>query len=54
MEVFVARQAIFDQNRRVHGYELLFRATADRKEFDAFAGTQATAEVISNCVSERA
>ncbi|MBZ5632661.1 MAG: EAL domain-containing protein [Acidobacteriia bacterium] len=50
MEVFVARQAIFDQNRRVQGYELLFRATADRNEFDAVAGTQATAEVISNCV----
>ena len=50
VEVFVARQAILDQNRRVHGYELLFRATADRNEFDAAAGTQATAEVISNCL----
>jgi c-di-GMP-related signal transduction protein len=50
VEVFVARQAIFDQHRRVHGYELLFRATADRNEFDAVAGTQATAEVISNCL----
>jgi c-di-GMP-related signal transduction protein len=50
VEVFVARQAIFDQNRRVHGYELLFRTTADCNEFDAAAGTQATAEVISNCL----
>ena len=50
VEVFVARQPIFDQNRRVHGYELLFRTSVESNQFDAIAGPHATAEVISNCL----
>ena len=46
--MFVARQAIFDRNRRVYGYELLFRSTSERNNFDSTAGAQATTEVISN------
>lgn len=48
MEVFVARQAIFDRNRRVYGYELLFRSTSGGTHCDSTTGTQATTEVISN------
>ena len=29
MEVFVARQAIFDRKRELHAYELLYRSDAD-------------------------
>jgi EAL and modified HD-GYP domain-containing signal transduction protein len=48
VEVFVARQAIFDRNRRVHGYELLFRSSAERNECEPNAVIGATAAVIAN------
>ena len=48
MEVFVARQAIFDRNRQVHGYELLFRSSAERNKCDPNAVIGATAAVIAN------
>ena len=47
MEVHVARQPIFDTEKRVIGYELLFRNGTD----DYFPGTdgdQATADVINS------
>ena len=47
MEVFVARQPIFDQNMQLYGYELLYR----RNNQDFFDGTddgQATADLINN------
>ena len=48
MDVLVARQAIFDRDRRVHGYELLFRSSAARNEFDGTEGGLATQQVLAN------
>jgi c-di-GMP-related signal transduction protein len=50
MDVFVARQAILDRNRQVHGYELLFRASPESMAFDPAAASRATGEVIANSV----
>lgn len=50
MEVYVARQAIFDRARRVHGYELLFRANGFQNEFDGSDPASATAEVLANSI----
>jgi len=48
MDVLVARQAIFDRDRRVHGYELLFRSEAGQNAFDGTEGGQATRQVLAN------
>jgi c-di-GMP-related signal transduction protein len=48
MDVLVARQAIFDRDRRVHGYELLFRSNAGQTEFDGTEGGLATQQVLAN------
>jgi len=48
MDVLVARQAIFDRDRRVHGYELLFRSDAGRNEFDGTEAGLATQQVLAN------
>jgi EAL and modified HD-GYP domain-containing signal transduction protein len=48
MDVLVARQAIFDRERRVYGYELLFRSNAARNEFDGTEGGLATQQVLAN------
>jgi c-di-GMP-related signal transduction protein len=48
MDVLVARQAIFDRDRRVYGYELLFRSNAARNEFDGTEGGLATQQVLAN------
>src|SRR5271170_1193122 len=48
MDVLVARQAIFDRDRRVHGYELLFRSQAGQNEFDGTEGGLATKQVLAN------
>jgi c-di-GMP-related signal transduction protein len=48
MDVLVARQAIFDRDRRVYGYELLFRSTAQQTEFDGTEGGHATRQVLAN------
>jgi c-di-GMP-related signal transduction protein len=48
MDVLVARQAIFDRDRRVHGYELLFRSAAGQNEFDGTEGGLATRQVLAN------
>ena len=48
MDVLVARQAIFDRERRVHGYELLFRSQAAQNEFDGTEGGLATQQVLAN------
>lgn len=49
MNVFLARQPIYDSARRIHGYELLFRS-ADTAEADVRDGTVATAQVLVNAV----
>ena len=48
MDVLVARQAIFDRERRVHGYELLFRSDAAQNAFDGTEGSLATRQVLAN------
>lgn len=48
MDVFVARQPIFDRQRRLHAYELLFRQDAIRNEFDGTEAGAATNQVIAN------
>src|SRR5580698_9476100 len=48
MDVLVARQAIFDRDRRVYGYELLFRSNALQDEFDGTEGGLATKQVLAN------
>ena len=49
MNVFLARQPIYDAARKIHGYELLFRR-ADTGEADIRDGTVATAQVLVNTV----
>ena len=48
MDALVARQAIFDRERRVYGYELLFRSHAGQNEFDGTEGGVATRQVLAN------
>ncbi|MEI9975476.1 MAG: EAL domain-containing protein [Ignavibacteriota bacterium] len=47
MNVFLARQPIYDAARKIHGYELLFRR-GDASEADVLDGTVATAQVMLN------
>lgn len=47
MEVFVAKQPIFDSNRELLAYELLYRSSRENS-FPNIDGDQATAEVIIN------
>ncbi len=47
MDVFVARQPIFDREQKVFGYELLHRSGAVNA-YECIDGDQATAEVIIN------
>ncbi len=48
MEVFVARQPIFDQNRLVHAYELLYR-TGEQNFFDgSISSNMATSILLMN------
>jgi len=48
MEIFVARQAIFDRRRKLEAYELLYRANGDVNAFDGSEASSATQQVISS------
>ena len=48
MDVFVARQPIFDRQRRLHGYELLTVPTKPAMNFDGTEAAAATKQVISS------
>jgi c-di-GMP-related signal transduction protein len=48
VEVFVARQPIFDRNRKVWAYELLFRSDANATRCEGIEASSATRQVISN------
>jgi len=48
VEVFVARQPIFDRNRKVWAYELRFPSAADATHFDGAEPSSATRQVISH------
>ncbi|PKM83067.1 MAG: diguanylate phosphodiesterase [Firmicutes bacterium HGW-Firmicutes-14] len=47
MDVFVARQPIFNKQQRVFGYELLYRL-AGQDRYDFHDGDRATSELIAN------
>lgn len=47
VEVFVARQPIFDRARELYAYELLFRSNDLRNEFDGTDSESATTQVIA-------
>ncbi len=49
-DVFVARQPIFDPDRRVYAYELLFRASASAPAASLVDGNAATRAVIANAL----
>ena len=48
VDVYVARQAIFDQTRHVHGYELLFRSLPGQDAFDGTESGLATTRVLAD------
>jgi EAL and modified HD-GYP domain-containing signal transduction protein len=50
VEVFVARQAIFDRERHVHAYELLYRSNGTSNQFDGTEAGEATQQVISGAL----
>jgi c-di-GMP-related signal transduction protein len=50
VEVFVARQAIFDRKRQVYAYELLYRSNGAINQFDGTEAGDATQQVISGAL----
>ena len=48
MDVFVARQPIFDRTRQLFAYELLFRSDSDSNEFDGSEAASATTQLIAH------
>lgn len=50
MEVFVARQPIFDRKRQLYAYELLYRSDGAHNEFDGTDAAAATRQVISSAL----
>src|ERR1041385_5970970 len=48
MDLFVARQPIFDRASRVQGYELLYRSAQNLTDFDGVEASFATKQVLSN------
>ena len=50
MQVYVARQAVFDCKRNVYGYELLYRTSSQSTNFDAPDSQLATRQVVANGV----
>ena len=48
MDVFVARQPIFNRSRELFAYELLFRSDDIHNEFDGTEDESATTQVIAN------
>jgi len=48
MDVFAARQPIFNRERELYGYELLYRADATSRGFDGVDSTSSTLQLLSN------
>ena len=48
MDIYVARQPIFDQDQNIFAYELLYRRGKVNSSGENFNGDQATSEVIIN------
>jgi EAL and modified HD-GYP domain-containing signal transduction protein len=47
MEIYIARQPIFDRRQKLYGYELLYRSSSENK-YTGVDDDQATAELIYN------
>jgi EAL and modified HD-GYP domain-containing signal transduction protein len=47
MEIVIARQPIYDKSLKVFAYELLYRSSAESKEYTAVDGEAATASVVA-------
>jgi c-di-GMP-related signal transduction protein len=50
VEALVARQVIFDRERRLYGYELLYRSDPANNAFDGTEAASATMQVLSNAL----
>lgn len=48
MEVYMARQPIFDSENRVYGYELLYRSNGKQNVYNGVNGDESTADVVTN------
>lgn len=48
MNVYMARQPIFDTENHVYGYELLYRSNGVQNQYNGVDGDASTADVITN------
>ena len=48
MDVYMARQPIFDTENQVYGYELLYRSNGQQNKYMGVNGDESTADVITN------
>lgn len=48
MDVYMARQPIFDNDNQVYGYELLYRSNGQQNMYTGTSGDESTADVVTN------
>lgn len=48
MDVYIARQPIFDADNQVYGYELLYRSNGQQNNYTGTSGDESTADVVTN------
>ncbi len=48
MDVYLARQPIFDTDNQVYGYELLYRSNGQQNNYTGENGDESTADVVTN------
>lgn len=48
MDVYLARQPIFDNDNNVYAYELLYRGNGKVNEYNGVSGDESTADVFTN------
>lgn len=48
MDVYIARQPIFDMDNQVYGYELLYRSNGQQNNYTGVNGDESTADVVTN------
>lgn len=48
MDVYMARQPIFDGNNKVYAYELLYRSNGKQNVYNGVNGDESTADVVTN------
>lgn len=52
LDIFVARQPVFDRNLSVYGYELLFRANTEENQAVILGGDEASAHVMMSAFGD--